>query len=97
MATAEQINRFFPKAAGVDEHASKVATVEIPPTDLMLTADGAPVLWIKAKKNEDGVIVCVYTTIGADFSFAVSESEGKEPKKRSSRVQKKSKQKRARK
>lgn len=73
MASAEQIHRFFPKAAGVDEHASKVATVEIPATDLLLTANGAPVLWVKAKKSEEGVVVCVYTTVGVDFNLAIRD------------------------
>ena len=73
MAALEQIRRFFPKAVGVDDYASKVTTVEIPDTAVLLTAQGIPVLLVKAKPGADGVIVGVYTTIGADLALAVKD------------------------
>jgi hypothetical protein len=76
MAALEQIQRFFPKAAGIEDYASQVPTVEIPETAVLLTTQGTPVLLVKAKKTEEGTVVCVYTTIGVDFNLAVEGSRG---------------------
>ncbi len=82
MAALEQIRQFFPKAVGMEDYAHRVTTVEIPDTAVLLTARGVPVLLVKAKPGEGGVIVGVYTTIGADLTLTVKElpaaGEGKE-------------------
>jgi hypothetical protein len=75
MAALEQIRRFFPKAVGVEDYASKVSTAEIPDTAVLLTYKGTPVLLVKAKPGEEGIVVGVYTTIGADLTLTVKEPQ----------------------